>query len=70
MGAVCIQIIEGNPHLRLYIDGYLACLRRADVLEPFLIHRLEEEISRFLYDTSNFETPLPQPEAKPNYRRW
>ena len=56
--------------LRLYIDGYLACLRKSEVLDAFVIHRMEEEINRFLYDTSNFEMPLPQPEPKPNYRRW
>ena len=41
--------------LRLYVDGYLASLRHANSLEPYLIHRLEEEIVRFLYDPSNFE---------------
>jgi hypothetical protein len=46
--------------LRLYLDGYLAALRHADVLEPFQIHRLEEEMTRFLYDPSNFEAVLPQ----------
>ncbi len=41
--------------LRMYLDGYLAALRQAQVLEPFLIHRLEEEAGRYLYDPSNFE---------------
>ncbi|MBW4471247.1 MAG: hypothetical protein KME45_12710 [Stenomitos rutilans HA7619-LM2] len=41
--------------LRLYVDGYLAALRHSNTLEPYLIHRLEEEIVRFLYDPSNFE---------------
>jgi hypothetical protein len=49
--------------LRLYIDGYLAALRHSNVIEPFLIHRLEEETFRYLYDPSNFEMPLPQPEV-------
>ncbi|MEM9162394.1 MAG: DUF6761 family protein, partial [Cyanobacteria bacterium P01_F01_bin.4] len=30
--------------LRLYIEGYLAALRHANSLEPYLVHRLEEEI--------------------------
>lgn len=49
--------------LRLYIDGYLAALRHSNAIEPFLIHRLEEETFRYLYDPSNFEMPLPQPEV-------
>jgi hypothetical protein len=48
--------------LRLYLDGYLAALRQSNAMEPFLIHRLEEEVSRYLYDPSNFEMPQPQPE--------
>ncbi len=43
--------------LRLYVDGYLASLKHTNSLEPFLIHRLEEEIVRYLYDPSNFEKP-------------
>lgn len=50
--------------LRLYIDGYLAALRHANVLEPYLVHRLEEEATRYLRDPSNFEmTPMPEPET-------
>jgi hypothetical protein len=49
--------------IRTYVDGYLSCLRQANILEPYLIHRLEEEIFRFLRDPSNFELPVPQPEA-------
>jgi hypothetical protein len=52
--------------LRLYLDGYLAALRQSNALEPYLIHRLEEEVSRYLYDPSNFETP--QPQAEVDYR--
>jgi hypothetical protein len=52
--------------LRLYVDGYLAALRHADALEPYQIHRLEEEVTRYLYDPSNFDMPLPEPE--PDYR--
>jgi hypothetical protein len=51
--------------LRLYLDGYLAALRHANAIEPFLIHRLEEEAIRYLHDSSNFATP--QPEAEPDY---
>jgi len=42
--------------LRLYLDGYLAALRNSNDIEPYLIHRLEEEVTRYLYDYSNFET--------------
>jgi len=50
--------------LRLYVDGYLACLRDANGLEAFQIHRLEEEAMRFLRDPSNFEEMLlPEPET-------
>ncbi|MEH2034952.1 DUF6761 family protein [Nostoc sp.] len=48
--------------MRMYLDGYLAALRHSNVIEPFLIHRLEEEASRFLYDGSNFAVPQPQPQ--------
>ncbi|MGP1384277.1 MAG: DUF6761 family protein [Thainema sp.] len=48
--------------LRLYIDGYLAALRHSGVLEVYLIHRLEEEVIRYLYDPSNFEMPEPRPD--------
>jgi hypothetical protein len=48
--------------LRLYLDGYLAALRQSNAMEPYMIHRLEEEVSRYLYDPSNFEMPQPEPE--------
>lgn len=48
---------------RLYLDGYLAALRHSNALEPYLINRLEEEATRYLYDPSNFEMPEPQPES-------
>jgi hypothetical protein len=48
--------------LRLFLDGYLSCLRHASVLEPYLIHRLEEEVSRYIRDPSNFELVMPEPE--------
>lgn len=50
--------------LRLYIDGYLAALRQSNSLEPYLIHRLEEEITRYLYDPSNLQNQ----ESEPDYR--
>ncbi len=43
--------------LRLYLDGYLAALRNTNALDSHLIHRLEEEATRFLYDHSNFSSP-------------
>ena len=46
--------------LRLYTDGYIACLRHSNTLEAYHIHRLEEEAFRFLRDPSNFELPMPQ----------
>ncbi|WP_448561313.1 DUF6761 family protein [Trichothermofontia sp.] len=49
--------------LRLYIDGYIAALRHNNAIEPYLIHRLEQEIGRFLYDPSNFEMTETQPET-------
>ncbi len=48
--------------LRLYVDGYLAGLRSANVLEPYQLNRLEEEAIRFLRDQSNFEQVLPEPD--------
>lgn len=49
--------------IRLYMEGYIACLRHSNILEPYLIHRLEEEATKFLRDPSNFELPMPQPES-------
>lgn len=46
--------------LRLFLDGYLAALRNTNAIEPYLIHRLEEEVMRYLYDPSNFATPEPR----------
>jgi hypothetical protein len=53
--------------LRMYMEGYLACLLHTNAIEPYLIHRLEEEVFRFLRDPSNFELSIPQPE--PEYYR-
>lgn len=49
--------------LRLYLDGYLAALRQGNAIEPYLIHRLEEEATRFLYDPFNFAVAQTQPET-------
>ncbi|AFY54026.1 hypothetical protein Riv7116_1465 [Rivularia sp. PCC 7116] len=51
--------------MRIYLDGYLAALRSSNGLEPYLIHRLEEEATRFLFDVSNFA--VTQPQAEPDY---
>ncbi|MDY6785040.1 MAG: DUF6761 family protein [Cyanobacteriota bacterium] len=62
---------RGNRYseLQLYIDGYIASLHHSTALEPYLIHRLEQEVFRFLRDPSNFELAFPQPqaEAEPGY---
>lgn len=50
--------------LRHYTDGYIAALRHSDAIEPYQIHRLEEEVSRYIYDSSNFEMPLPEPDYR------
>lgn len=47
--------------LRLYLDGYLAALRHTGTLEAYLIHRLEEDVTRYMVDPSNFEMPEPEP---------
>ena len=49
--------------LRMYLDGYVAALRNSNAIESYLINRLEEESFRFLYDSSNFAVPEPQPET-------
>ncbi|MGC1246341.1 MAG: DUF6761 family protein [Spirulinaceae cyanobacterium] len=50
--------------LRMYMDGYLSCLRQCNDLEPYLIHRLEEDTFRFLRDPSNFELAMPQTQTQ------
>ena len=49
--------------IRMYMDGYLSCLRQTDLIEAYHVHRLEEEAFRFLRDPSNFEMPMPQVET-------
>ncbi|MBD2148710.1 hypothetical protein H6F44_00995 [Pseudanabaena sp. FACHB-1277] len=46
-----------TDEMRLFLDGYLSALRITKAIEIHHIHRLEEEVIRFLYDTSNFESP-------------
>lgn len=53
--------------IKLYIDGYIACLRYTEAIEPYLIHRLEEQALRFLRDPSNFELSVPQTQAETDY---
>jgi hypothetical protein len=50
--------------LRGMVDGYLLALKTAKIFEPYEIYRLEEEVTRFLYDPSNFEMPMPEPEVQ------
>lgn len=52
--------------LRLYLDGYICCLRHTNSLEPYLVHRLEEVALRFLQDPSNFDSPV-VPERETDY---
>lgn len=57
--------------IRLYLEGYLAALRQSNTIEPYLIHRLEEEAQAFLRDPSNFEDWSrfqPQTELDYDYR--
>ena len=49
--------------IKLYMDGFISCLRQTDTIEPYQIHRLEEEAMRFLRDPSNFELSMPQTET-------
>ena len=51
-----------TSELRLYLEGYLAALRHSYALEPYLVHRLEEDTIRYLSDPSNFAIPQAEPE--------
>ncbi|BAZ81634.1 MAG: DUF6761 family protein [Sphaerospermopsis kisseleviana] len=53
--------------MRMYLDGFLAALRQSNAIEPYLIHRLEEEANRYLYDGSNFAMVQPEPERQHGY---
>lgn len=52
--------------MRIYLDGYLAALRISKAIEPYLINRLEEETTRYIYDPSNFEVSV-QPQTEVDY---
>ncbi|NJK34032.1 MAG: hypothetical protein HC919_03260 [Oscillatoriales cyanobacterium SM2_2_1] len=54
--------------LRMFVDGYLAALRIAKAIEVHHIHRLEEEVVRFLYDPSNFSVVF-EPEVETEFER-
>ncbi|MDJ0633738.1 MAG: hypothetical protein QNJ34_11175 [Xenococcaceae cyanobacterium MO_188.B29] len=45
--------------IRMYMEGYISCLRQTKTLEIYLVHRLEEEAMRFLRDSSNFGMSVP-----------
>ncbi|MEM6517874.1 MAG: DUF6761 family protein [Cyanobacteria bacterium P01_D01_bin.44] len=49
-----------TDELRLFFEGYISALRHTDALEPYLIHRLEDEVLRFLLDPSNFHPTEPE----------
>jgi len=51
-----------NDELRLYMEGYLAALRQSDALEIYLVNRLEDEVLRYMYDSSNFAATEPERE--------
>ncbi len=61
---------RGRSHeeVRVYTDGYLACLRHSNTLEPYLIHRLEEEVYAFIRDPSNFALPALETQLDYDYR--
>ncbi len=46
--------------IRLFMNGYISCLRHTNNIEPYHIHRLEEKALKFLRDPSNFELSSPQ----------
>ena len=45
--------------IKMYMEGYISCLRQTNIMEIYLIHRLEEEAMSFLRDSSNFGAPVP-----------
>ncbi|MDJ0678511.1 MAG: hypothetical protein QNJ18_01450 [Xenococcaceae cyanobacterium MO_167.B52] len=49
--------------IRMYLDGYLSCLKQTNTMEAYLVHGLEEEVMGFLRDPSNFELSISQPET-------
>ncbi|MEL6494395.1 MAG: DUF6761 family protein [Cyanobacteria bacterium J06623_7] len=55
--------------IRLYLDGYISCLRNSNFIEQHYIHHLEDRALNFLRDPSNFElaNPQTQMEVDPDY---
>jgi hypothetical protein len=53
--------------VKLYMDGYISCLRQSNEIEPYVIHRLEDEVMRFLRDPSNFELSIPKTQTEVDY---
>ena len=53
--------------IKLYVDGYIACLRQTNSIELYQINRLEEETLSFLRDPSNFEFSTPQTQTQTDY---
>ena len=49
--------------IRMFMDGYLSCLRQTDLIEAYHVHRLEEEAFRFLRGPSNFQSTQTQLET-------
>ena len=56
--------------IRLYMEGYIACLRHSDFIEQHHIHRLEEQALRFLRDPSNFELAYPHTQTEKETDYW
>ncbi len=54
--------------IRLYTEGYIACMRQSNHIEPYLIHRLEDDAYAFLRDPSNFSLPVFEVERDYDYR--
>ncbi len=52
--------------LRLYLEGYITSMRHSGAVESYLINQLEQEVIRFLYDSSSFM--VPQTEVETDYR--
>lgn len=53
--------------IRLYIEGYICCLRHTSAIESYLIHDLEEKALRFLHDPSHFALSMPQTQTETDY---
>ncbi len=49
--------------IRLYMEGYISSLHHSNAIQPYLIHRLEDDCYKFLRDSSNFHEPMPQVET-------